>query len=86
MSVVFLLTQGFAQAHEVAHGDEDHSHDGVACEINLVAVEQINIAPPLPVFTPFKFVTKLNWITPLESGRPNTFDSRAPPPRGPPAL
>ena len=86
LAVTFLMVQGMSQAHATEHGGEDHSHDGVACEITLIAVEQIIATPPVPVPTPLKAASKSNWAVPFDKDRPRTFDSRAPPPRGPPTL
>ncbi len=81
---MFLLVQGVSQVHATENGGEDHSHDGVACEITLLAVEQVIVTPPAPVPSPFKAVSKSNWTMTFDKDRPRTFDSRAPPPRGPP--
>ena len=84
-ALAFLMVQGVSQAHATEHGDEDHTHDGVACDIMLVAAQQIVATPPVPVPAPFKAVSKSNWTIIFDKGRPRTFDSRAPPPRAPPA-
>jgi len=84
IAMMFLLVQGVSQAHAAAN-DEDHNHDGVACELALVAAEEIVVTPPIPVLRPFKAVSKSNWILVIDKDRPRTFDGRAPPPRAPPA-
>ena len=85
LALAFLMVQGVSQAHAAEHGEADHSHDGVACDITLVAVEQVIIAPPVLIPSPFKAAAKSNWIFTFDKDRPRTFDGRAPPPRGPPA-
>lgn len=82
---MFLFVQGFSQAHATEHGGTDHSHDGIACDIMIVAAEQIIVTPPVPVPAPFKSVSKSNWKMAFNKDRPRTFDGRAPPPRGPPS-
>ena len=84
LALAFLMVQGVSQAHAAEHGEADHSHDGVACDITLVAVERVIIAPPIPVPAPFKSVSKSSWKMDFDKDRPRTFDNRAPPPRAPP--
>jgi len=78
------MVQGASQVHATEHGGTDHSHDGVACDVTLIAAEQIIATPPVPVAAPFNSVSKSNWTLVIDKDRPRTFDGRAPPPRGPP--
>jgi len=86
IALMFLFVQGATQAHAAEHGEDHHSHDGVACDVMLIAAEQITIAPPIPVPAPFKSASKSNWKMDYVRDCPRTFDSRAPPPRAPPTL
>jgi len=40
--------QSFTQAHAVSHGDLNHEHDGVPCEVISIAAEQVIQPPPAP--------------------------------------
>ena len=84
MAALFFALQGFAQAHAASHGGEDHSHEGVPCEITLIAAEEIVITPP-PV-VPARGILTRRIKSPVRITRsaPRSFDSRAPPLRGPP--
>ena len=86
IAVMFLFVQGVSQAHAAEHGGEDHTHEGIACEMALVAAEEIIVTPPVPVPAPFKAVSKSKWAIVFDKDRPRSFDGRAPPPRGPPTL
>ena len=84
MAALFFALQGFAQAHAASHGGEDHSHEGVPCEITLIAAEEIVITPPTPVPARGVLTRRLNSPVPILRSAPHSFDSRAPPLRGPP--
>lgn len=84
MAALFLTAQGFSQAHAASNGGIDHSHEGLACEVALVAAEQIVIAPPPPSPAPFILVADLVQISLKSEPHHRSFDGRAPPPRGPP--
>ena len=86
IAMMFLFVQGVSQAHATEHGEHDHSHDGVECEITLLAVEQIITEPPVPIPSRTKTTSKSNWSVPFYKSLTRTFDGRAPPPRGPPTL
>lgn len=81
---LFLAVQGISQAHATSNGGEDHSHDGVACDVMLVAAEQVVLTPPPAEPAPFNGVDQKRKV-PLQSDPLNlNFSGRAPPPRGPP--
>ena len=84
MAALFFTIQGFSQAHAASNGGVDHSHDGVACDVALIAAEQIALTPPTPTPAPTMRPTRtLNMPAPSAPAF-RSFDSRAPPPRGPP--
>ena len=84
MAALFFAMQGFAQAHAASNADVDHTHDGVACDVALVAAEQIILTPPQPLPAPLILPTRSTVLQPATKPTPRSFDSRAPPPRGPP--
>lgn len=86
MAVMFLFVQGVTQAHATEHGEHDHSHDGIECEITLLAVEQIIDEPPVLIPAPIKAVSIPNWNISYNNSHLKAYDGRAPPPRGPPTL
>lgn len=83
---LFLSVQSLSQAHAAANDGLDHTHDGVACSVALVAAEQVTLEPPLPVLMPLQTTEPRLWAVLIEQDLPRNFDGRAPPPRGPPAL
>ncbi len=85
-AALFLSVQGLAQAHAVANGSIDHTHDGIACDVTLVAAEQTVLMPPTPNVEPVEQADALLWHVRANSNLPRNFDGRAPPPRGPPTL
>lgn len=85
-AALFLSVQGLSQAHAAANSGTDHTHDGIACDVALVAAEQAVIAPPLPLAKPVEVSPRPLWTVLNETILPRNFDGRAPPPRGPPTL
>ncbi len=83
-AALFLAAQGFSQSHAASNGGHDHSHDGVACDVALVAAEQTVLTPPPPSPAPFALVTRPTKSQLREEPAYRSFDGRAPPPRGPP--
>ena len=81
---LFLTAQGFSQAHAASNGGVDHTHDGVACDVALVAAEQTVLTPPPAEPAPFAGVTKITHTNFNSEPAYPCFDGRAPPPRGPP--
>lgn len=84
MAILFFAVQGFSQAHAAANGGLDHSHDGVACDVALVAAEQTILTPPPPSTAPFIALQNAPKIAKLQMAAYSNFEGRAPPPRGPP--
>jgi hypothetical protein len=84
MAALFFVAQGFSQAHAASNGDLDHSHDGVACEVALIAAEQVVLTPPAPVPAPVILPRRIKTPQPVVKSAPRSFDSRAPPLKGPP--
>ena len=84
MAALFFTMQGFAQAHAVSNGGEDHSHEGIACDVALIAAEQVVITPPALLPTPLILPRRIKAVPLALQPAPRSFDSRAPPPRGPP--
>ena len=85
VAVFVLLSQGVAYAHTVEFGLE-HSHDGVVCDIGVLAEDEADVEPPLPAPAlpappPARPLADTPYASPAIAARP----ARAPPPRGPPA-
>ena len=81
---LFFAVQSASIAHSAEHGGHEHEHDGVACEIMVLPIEQAVLTPPLVVIPPCPRPTPE--IAFFESGWVYLahFEGRAPPPRGPP--
>jgi len=83
---LFFTLQSYSLSHASSFGDVPHDHDGIACDITVIAPDE-DIS--LPVETPdyiieaFKIPAHYNFHVP---GRFETFLTRGPPPRGPPTL
>ena len=84
MAALFFTMQGFAQAHAASNGGEDHSHEGIACDVALIAAEQVVVTPPAPMPAPLILPRRIKAVPLALQPAPRSFDSRAPPPRGPP--
>lgn len=84
MAALFFTVQGFSQAHAASNGGVDHSHDGIACDVTLVAAEQAVLTPPQPMPALTMRPTRTSNIAIPSKPAFRSFDSRAPPPRGPP--
>ena len=84
MAALFFTVQGVSEAHATSNGGLDHSHDGIACDAMLMAAEKDVLTPPAQIPTPTIWITDSNYVdAPVEPAN-RSFDSRAPPPRGPP--
>lgn len=81
---LFVTLQTSALAHAAQYGD-DHTHDGVVCEVEAIASEQDAITPPVPVIdTIFVADTDAVYETAFVSAAVTPPPGRAPPPRSPP--
>ena len=81
---LYVIIQSFTLAHATAHNDEPHEHNGVECQITLLAVEADVILPPPPVImTPEPYYVPVSCQAAIES-IDITPPCRAPPGRGPP--
>ena len=84
MIAALLVAQTATLSHAAEHGEEHHEHDGVECQIVVIAAED-NVILPNPPHFGFDFlyafsadvtkVCKQSWQWPPERG---------PPPRSPP--
>ncbi len=83
---LFLLVQGVSQAHATANGGLDHTHDGIACDVALIAAEQVTLTPPLRIKAPVELTVEPIWQPHAIRTLPRIYDGRAPPPRAPPTL
>lgn len=45
LAIVLVLVQSIGTAHAAEHGDHEHHHHGVECELEIVATEQDTILP-----------------------------------------
>jgi len=84
MAALFFTVQGFSQAHAASYGNADHTHEGVACEVMLMTAEQEVLTPPAQIPSPTIWPTDANYVDAPTKPAKRSFDSRAPPPRGPP--
>lgn len=84
MAALFFTVQGFSQAHAASNGSVDHSHDGVACDVALIAAEQTVLTPPPANPAPVMRTLRTPNVVFASGPAFRSFDSRAPPPRGPP--
>lgn len=84
MAALFFTVQGFTQAHAASNGGTDHTHDGVACDVALMVAEEEVLTPPVVVPAPFAKPIRANYTVAPKTPAISSFDSRAPPPRGPP--
>ncbi|KCZ59308.1 MULTISPECIES: hypothetical protein [Hyphomonas] len=85
LAALFVFVQAHALSHAAEHGDEPHDHYGAACELSVIATDQILlpaapsepfVLPPAPGATE-PCISAANWTRP---------PGRAPPPRSPPSL
>jgi len=83
-TALFFSVQSLSIAHATAHGDHDHSDDGVACEITVLAAEKVALTPPLAETAPLPRIIRASLVTPRSELINLGFNERAPPPRGPP--
>lgn len=84
MAVLFFSVQSLSTAHAAAHGELDHSHEGVACDLTVIAAEKVVLSSPEPETAPLPRVIKARLIAPVSDRITHGFDGRAPPPRAPP--
>lgn len=84
LAALFIFAQGFTVSHAVQYDNAPHEHNGVACEITLIAPDVDLIEPPLPVLglpDPL-FIDVV--APPFMAQFFVTHHCRAPPGRGPP--
>jgi len=83
---LLVWSQAASLSHVAVYGDEPHEHDGVICDVGIIASEVQAVLPPVPVQPyvpaigaehPEPVVTNAVWIWPPERG---------PPPRSPPVI
>jgi len=82
---LFFAMQSFSLAHASSYGEEHHEHDGIACAVTIVAAEDIAILPSLPDTPAILSETFEADYPDFTSAAYVKPQSRAPPPRGPPA-
>lgn len=83
---MFLVFQVSAGAHAVTYGDAPHDHEGTTCVIVTVAEDDQGILPVAPEHIAEPIAMDFTWQETFTSAPIVTNQSRAPPPRGPPAL
>ena len=81
---LFVLMQGLAAAHASEHGHDPHEHDGVVCEIALIAEETDILLPPVPELPAPASVAEPVPAMSFHSADTPSPRSRAPPGRAPP--
>jgi len=84
-AVLFLAAQSFSLAHATVHGDDPHDHEGVACAVTLLAEDGLAVLPDVPVSECWQVPTPAHYKAVYSSAIYVTPQSRAPPPRAPPA-
>jgi len=83
---LFFALQSYSLSHASSFGDAPHEHDGIACDITLIAPdEDLNLPTESPeyIFELFGLPEQYSFHVP---GTFDTFLTRGPPPRGPPTL
>ena len=81
---VFFIIQSLTLSHAVEYNGEPHEHDGIVCEVTLIAVDTDDVTPPpVMVSAPDAYIVIAVYTVPQEPEylRP---DGRAPPGRSPP--
>lgn len=81
---LFFVTQSLALSHAAEYNNEPHQHDGVVCEVMVIAPDLDVVMPPaLIVSTPEAHISERAYSVPSLPTylRP---DGRAPPGRSPP--
>jgi len=84
VAALFFSVQSLSVAHAAAHSDHDHSHDGIACDITVLAAEKVALTPPPAQTAPLPRVICASFVTLRSESFNHGFNKRAPPPRGPP--
>ena len=81
---VFFLIQSLTLSHAVEHNGEPHEHDGVVCEVTLIATDVQSVSPPPVIIdVPERFVSLPVYAVP-QAPKYLRPDGRAPPGRSPP--
>ncbi len=83
---LFILVQSFTIAHAAQNNNAPHEHNGISCEIALIAPDADVTEPPIAVFTCPEPVYQPVSLPPFVSQVFITHYCRAPPGRGPPHL
>jgi len=81
---LFLFMQSYAVSHAAAHNNSPHEHNGVTCEIGLIAPDVDLLEPPVPVVTLRQSFFVDNVAGPLVQPTFISSQSRTPLGRGPP--
>lgn len=85
-AVLFVSLQTGALAHAAQYGDIPHDHDGMVCEVETIASEDVAIAPVPVVFEPVIINEPVIYGAAYTSAAYVKPQSRAPPPRAPPHI
>ena len=81
---LFLAVQGLSLAHATENGGEDHTHEGIACDVAVASVQQTIITPPVELPAPTILpVPETGHVAPTSMVYQH-YEGRAPPLRGPP--
>ena len=85
LALALLAFQLVGTAHAAEWGNAPHTHDGVVCDVALVA-EEVEAALPATVSVPpLPDDFAADWTDAVPTRAVVAPPARAPPPRGPPA-
>ncbi len=86
LGALTVFVQTASLAHAVSNGGAPHEHNGVTCELGLLAVQDAVVEPPVAV--PVRlFLQPIRRIVSVRRIVAWTWPpGRAPPPRSPPTL
>ena len=82
---LFFALQSYSIAHASSYGDAPHEHDGIACSVTVLADDHVVALPTVLIFETLIANTAETVYPDFTSAAYITPQSRAPPPRAPPA-
>lgn len=80
----FFIIQSLTLSHAVEYNGEPHEHDGIVCEVTLIASDVEAVVPPAVIIVvPERFISVPAYTVP-QAPKYLRPDGRAPPSRSPP--
>lgn len=86
LAILFIAAQSFTVSHAAQYNNAPHEHNGVTCEIALIAPDVDLIEPPVINFDGLPVFTIETPAAPQTAPFIPANPCRAPPGRGPPSL